>query len=445
MAEKKLSQFRISNDTYDIYDKEAQDCLTDTNLINDSLNLNGNAIINGEFKIKPANNVTAFSVVGDGELQDTIYEETTYLVPFIFDENNECWVADLLRPLSDSGTDEQIIDFTWYSGSQKLNFTEGRYQENEWWEFTDRYERSFQLQIENRDQENNITSLSLYLGNNESELFPNGEPKVKIFGKFVQYKYDDSKIEATSDIFLDNANIYINSSVPGGSVYHRNADMDVGYDQQPPAQRACFFEVRDKNDQIASRFIGRQLATGEKRALIEANGFNSNGTSVQSLIGAQVDKQGNPGYYISHPLAFRNAFNWWNAIGNKNNNDIFKTISKSSVAVPTAGSTAYDYRNLCDPISLTPGYWMIFASVEFGTNSNGIRTILLNNAAAENSPSHIGVLFVDTRSANSGFSTRCKMQGILVVTETTSYYLKGYQNSGSSINVSSRIQAFRLV
>lgn len=51
MAEKKLSQFRISNETYDIYDKEAQDCLTDTDLINGNLDLDGDITIDGTLNV----------------------------------------------------------------------------------------------------------------------------------------------------------------------------------------------------------------------------------------------------------------------------------------------------------------------------------------------------------------------------------------------------------
>lgn len=112
--------------------------------------------------------------------------------------------------------------------------------------------------------------------------------------------------------------------------------------------------------------------------------------------------------------------------------------SATSNISTTSGST----KNL-DSIVLAPGTWLVSYSVEFASNSSGRRamTLTTNNTSITSTP----VYMVSGAPAN-GMATNLSRTQVIVNSGTTNItrYLNAYQNSGSSLNCRSCIQAVRI-
>ena len=112
-------------------------------------------------------------------------------------------------------------------------------------------------------------------------------------------------------------------------------------------------------------------------------------------------------------------------------------------AVPDAVSHATGVWKTLASVTLTKGIWIVTYAARWNTNANGRRKIVISKT--QDSNSSYGMISDDTRDANADDVTFCK--GVIVPnvsTTSTTYYLNGYQNSGSALTAYGRIYAFRI-
>jgi hypothetical protein len=108
----------------------------------------------------------------------------------------------------------------------------------------------------------------------------------------------------------------------------------------------------------------------------------------------------------------------------------------SATSVPTAKDTT-----LCNTGSLEAGYhYVILAEASFPSNSTGRRVIFL---ASSNTGSSIDRFCKRTQPAVSGDVTQIQLVYLCHPSSATTYYLRAYQNSGSSQNVTGGIRVFK--
>lgn len=113
-----------------------------------------------------------------------------------------------------------------------------------------------------------------------------------------------------------------------------------------------------------------------------------------------------------------------------------KTVSNSTgTAVPTSGTTS-NYKAICS-LSLEAGTWLVHGAIQYGGSSTGDRCAIINSAEAwkRSSMQKIG-------AAPGG--TVVEATGIVSLTETKTYYLVAWQNSGSSITATGDMSAVRI-
>lgn len=97
-------------------------------------------------------------------------------------------------------------------------------------------------------------------------------------------------------------------------------------------------------------------------------------------------------------------------------------------------------------ITLTEGAWLVFVTVVFDANATGNRLFVMNNSSS--STTSAGYSYADRRIAAGGSAvqTYLKTQFARDIAKGSSetWYIHGYQNSGSSLNMNTRIQAVKV-
>lgn len=105
------------------------------------------------------------------------------------------------------------------------------------------------------------------------------------------------------------------------------------------------------------------------------------------------------------------------------------TPSGGAVSVPTATWTRLT------KFTLTKGIWLICAGCRYASNTTGRRWLSITS---NGSTSSAGPATTSVASPLDGDYTYCRREVIIRINEDTlDYYLFGYQNSGSSLSVSS--------
>lgn len=97
-------------------------------------------------------------------------------------------------------------------------------------------------------------------------------------------------------------------------------------------------------------------------------------------------------------------------------------------------------------VTLPKGRWLIIATARFAENSTGRRGILISTSASVSSASDaVGQLAINNQSAISGTTTYVQTHWITSnLSSSTSFYLHGWQNSGSTLSTLPRITAVRI-
>lgn len=125
-----------------------------------------------------------------------------------------------------------------------------------------------------------------------------------------------------------------------------------------------------------------------------------------------------------------------------NNNDlnpqretVVQTSSDVAVASGSAGTELLSFE-------LTKGTWFVNYIGNFSANANGYRHLAITSTSDGGAYNR----FCWVRQGNAGNIASSMLSGssILRVGSTSTFYLRAYQNSGSSLNVSAGVQLFRL-
>lgn len=92
--------------------------------------------------------------------------------------------------------------------------------------------------------------------------------------------------------------------------------------------------------------------------------------------------------------------------------------------------------------SLPKGTWLVQVSIDFQTNATGSRQMCLSDTS---SGGEIAWIWRDLRAPVNSSYTSTRIFGILTPTATTTYYVNGIQNSGTSLTAGGRWQAVRIL
>ena len=102
--------------------------------------------------------------------------------------------------------------------------------------------------------------------------------------------------------------------------------------------------------------------------------------------------------------------------------DKFSTITENQTGVTLANSTFVTVASK----SLTKGYYVIAGTVQFSSDENGMRILILDNSETDTN-TEINSIVVKGRGTLQ--KVRC-----MKITASTTIYLRGYQSSGSSMS-----------
>lgn len=91
--------------------------------------------------------------------------------------------------------------------------------------------------------------------------------------------------------------------------------------------------------------------------------------------------------------------------------------------------------------SLSPGLWLVIATVNFAANATGYRCGLISTSSNASGADYRGTIIV---GASPTDVTRIQIVSLLQVTETTTYYIEGKQNSGATLAATARVQRIKL-
>lgn len=212
------------------------------------------------------------------------------------------------------------------------------------------------------------------------------------------------------------------------------------------------FAVYDNN--MATRFCefyGSALTTGETQGYIYVRNKKTNGTEVTNVLGCGVQKDGTLTYRIGSASAFRSALGLGSlatksSVANADITavDVTKVSNLGSYVAFTDGndiSTANNTWKQFQSGKLSAGTWIVFISTFFESNSSGYRRVGISSNSSETS---FGFMWESDVAAASGRGTNVKLVTVLRPSSETTYYIRGIQNSGSTLSVSSRCFAVRI-
>jgi len=109
----------------------------------------------------------------------------------------------------------------------------------------------------------------------------------------------------------------------------------------------------------------------------------------------------------------------------------------SAVSVPTATWTTIS------SLTLTKGTWLVYATSRFASNATGYRRHILTGSESDTSSNAIQM--DDANNAVNGTYTFCRSLNHYTLTSNKTYYLRVYQNSGSSLNTTGRLYATKII
>lgn len=90
---------------------------------------------------------------------------------------------------------------------------------------------------------------------------------------------------------------------------------------------------------------------------------------------------------------------------------------------------------------LTSGLWLVIATVNFAANATGYRCGLISTSSNASGADYRGTVIV---GASPTDVTRIQIVSFLQVSEPTTYYIEGKQNSGSTLSATARVQRIKL-
>lgn len=187
------------------------------------------------------------------------------------------------------------------------------------------------------------------------------------------------------------------------------------------------YDVRDKNDYVCGWFVTRKLTNDTVRSEFVARRKNAGGTAISNALYIGITSAGNR--YVS----VTDSSIWRDALG-INGTQVTKTGSSISVANNTD-------TNICNTGSLAAGTYIFFYRVVFDTNTKGRRAMFLStdsSGSGYDEYSRVNVAPVN------GAATEAVGFAIATVSSATTWYLRAYQNSGSTLSCAGQIRYLKI-
>jgi hypothetical protein len=157
---------------------------------------------------------------------------------------------------------------------------------------------------------------------------------------------------------------------------------------------------------------------------------NSQSTYYVNAFYQHVDGSGNPSITFNNNDT-RNA--WVSALGL---NDTTHAVNGSATSVQTAKDTT-----LCNTGSLPAGQYIIVAEASFAANTSGRRVIFLTNSSTGENLNRFTIL---QQAPSPSSTTILSLTYLARLSSATTFYLRAYQNSGSTLSVTGGIDYIRL-
>ena len=187
-------------------------------------------------------------------------------------------------------------------------------------------------------------------------------------------------------------------------------------------------EFADNNAWWVGQCKAIAYPSGDTAARLMARNKKANGEVVSNGIYAGVTKAGDCTYSVTDQSAFRTAIGISNAITN-----LSKDVS--SVASGTTFGSLYNF-------TMAAGTYILTVTVVWASNATGRRCAgLSSNTTTTNQGYHM----VDNQAAVNGAKTFCHMTQAITVSSSTTYYVVGYQNSGSALGAEVRVNYIKLI
>lgn len=184
-------------------------------------------------------------------------------------------------------------------------------------------------------------------------------------------------------------------------------------------------ELVDANGNMIGQFQSVSRSDGKIGVWYGAS-RDVGGSQVDNKVRMAVDGSGNRSITVSDSGAWRDALGINNAV---------KEVTPSAVNVSSATDTT-----LCNSGSLSAGTYIIMFRASFASNNSGRRAIFL---ATSNGGSTYNGANVTTAPAN-GSATQLEGVKIVTLTSATTFYLRAYQNAGSSLSTTGRMEILKI-
>lgn len=275
------------------------------------------------------------------------------------------------------------------------------------------------------------TQIATLLGNN-TIYADTGDISVEYvkepFEDFATKGYVDAGLSTKQDTLTASTNITIDSN------------NNISASDAKVLQEYCDFSAN------LPILVSQSFNAGDYTGAV----YKSNNIYADLEYGEMVFKYGTKELYINpNDLVKSGNSNTWDTYGNTSlksalaarqpyisDADRWK-IASNEEAVSAASET---YTTLTN-ITLTPGLWMIKYRTTFPNNSSGYRRIYLAGTAS--SSSYLGESRVTVAAANGAVTDVIGLDFFLL-TESTDFYLRALQNSGSSMNLNGSIRCIRI-
>lgn len=164
----------------------------------------------------------------------------------------------------------------------------------------------------------------------------------------------------------------------------------------------------------------------------------------RGLAGGATQQIINPSYcymrqLTGNPLAWTEWLRWPlnTSYGDLSHTGETQYIAPANVSIATGTWTTVA------SVTLATGTWLLMYVGAFGTNSTGVRRMLLATSADSSSTS-VGAISEDNRNALVGLSTSLQNVFYYKATSQTTLYLNVWQNSGSTLTGFGRIRTLRI-
>lgn len=211
-----------------------------------------------------------------------------------------------------------------------------------------------------------------------------------------------------------------------------NSSYSSKIGEEPPSSGVAlgYNGVFDKNgDMCAYSDVYRGQNDQLRRGFMSTR-KNASGTRIQNGFFLLINNDDSLGVEFSSTSA-RNA--WVSALGL---GDTTHAVNGSATSVQTAKDTT-----LCSTGSLSAGQYIIVAEASFAANTSGRRVIFLTDS---NTGANLNRFTILQQAPSPSNTTILSLTYLARLSSATTFYLRAYQNSGSTLSVTGGIDYIKL-